>query len=111
MPLPLLPSIAVGGSLLTKWLSIAFIVGLISKIFIALGLGYFAFTGIDMGIDAIHLKLNSSLSGMPFDAKQLIDMAGITTILTWLINAYAFRVLVRGAKVALMQSKSIAHFS
>ena len=106
MPLPLVPIIAAGAPLLIRWLSVAFIAGLVARIIAAMGLSYFAFTGIDNGLDALQIAVNDSLTGMPFDVKQLLDMAGITTTIFWIIHAHAFGVLVRVSKFALYRRKS-----
>ncbi len=105
MALPLLPLIT-GGGLLAKFFSVAFIVGMIAKVLATLGLSYYAFVGIDASIDALQVQIDGTLTGMPFEVKNLLDMSGITTILTWLLNAHAFSVLVRLAKVSLMRTKA-----
>lgn len=109
MPAPLvaLPLIA-GGGLLAKFLSVAFLVGLFARFLAALGLGYFAFTGIDTALDDLQDAINGNLTGMPFDVKQLLDMAGITTILFWILNAHAFKVFISLSKFALFRTKIFA---
>lgn len=105
MAAPVLPILA-GGGLLMKFISVAFIVGLIARVIAALGLGFFAFTGLDQGLDSIQAAINTNLTGMPFEVKQLLDMAGITTILFWILNAHAFKVFVSVAKFSLFRRKS-----
>lgn len=105
MPIPLLPVITAGAPLLIRFLSVAFIVGLISRILLALGLTYFAFTGVDAAVDILQDLVNQNLSGTSANIKALLDMSGLTTVLTWLMTAQAFKLLVQTSKFALFRTK------
>lgn len=104
MPLPL---IAAGGSLLTTILSYTFIASLIARVLAALGLGVFAFVGLDQGLDALHGQINAHLGGAPADIKAILDMAGITTILFWIIQAHALRAVLRVGSIALFRTSKV----
>ena len=106
MPLPLLPVVAAGSSLLIRFLSVAFIVGLVARIMAALGFAYFSFKGIDVAVDALQAGINNSLGGMSYDAKQLLDISGVTTIITWIINAFGFRLFIKTSKAVMFRKKS-----
>ena len=97
MPLPV---IAAGGWI-ASLISVSFIVSIIVKVVAAFGFTVFAFIGLDIGLDALESQLNSHMSGIPLGAKQLLDMAGITTIVSWIIGAYAFRLYITAGKSIL----------
>lgn len=91
---------------LAALLSTTFIVSLIARIIAGLGFSVVAFVGIDLALDSLELQMESYLNGFPLSAKQLLDMAGVTTIVFWIIQAYAARVLLNAGKSVFMRTSS-----
>lgn len=89
-----LPAILLGGgsSIVTRFLGITFLVGIIARVIAGLGFTVVSFVGLDLGLDALDNQLTSYLSWFPIEVKALIDLAGITTVVKWIVGAYAFKV-------------------
>ncbi len=82
-------------------LSVPFIVGFIVRLLAMLGLSYYVFTGVDIAIDTIHDIIFDYIGTLPSAVVQLLDTAGVTTGLTWILNAYLFLVFIRLAHFTL----------
>lgn len=84
--------------LLALLISGTFIAGLVFRVIAALGFTVVSFVGLDLALDSLNSQMNTYLSDMPLTAKALLDMAGITTIVFWLTQAYAARVALSAAR-------------
>lgn len=104
-----LPAILLGGgsSILTRFLGITFIVGIIARVIAGLGFTVVSFVGLDLGLDALDNQLTSYLSGFPIEAKALLDMAGVTTMVKWVVGAYAFKVALGVGRSVFMRTSSV----
>lgn len=87
-------------------LSTAFIAHLIARVLGALGFSVIAFVGVDLALDSLELQLNTYLNGFPLSAKYLLDRAGVTTIVFWIVQAYAAKVLMSAGRAVLMRSSA-----
>ena len=99
MPIPILVG---GGYLLTAFCCLH------SRAYSSCISGYWYrcfFSGLDQGLDLLQASVNAALGGLTIDVKNLLDMSGITTGITWIINAHAFRLFVSiTGKVMFMRS-------
>ena len=103
MPLPV---IAAGGWL-ASFLTVGFIVSWITKIIAALGFTVVAYVGMEAGLDHLESLIDAQLNGLAFGLKQMLDLAGVTTVIHWLIEAVAFSMLIRAAKTTFMRSSKV----
>ena len=77
----------------------AILASLVFKVIALIGIAFFTLVGVSVGLDAIQAEMNQNLNGIPINALSLLRMSGITTVIHWILAAYAFRVLVSGAKM------------
>ena len=90
--------------LLAYFISGSFLAATLFRVLAALGFSVVGFVGLDNVLDSLQSQMNSYFTGLPLTAKQLLDMAGITTIVFWIVQAYAASALLRVGRSFLMRS-------
>lgn len=58
------------------------------KIFKALGIGLVVYLGSDFVIDSLITLLEGSISGIPSDVLQILELMGFSTGMTYLATAF-----------------------
>lgn len=92
-------------ALFTKIFSFGFLATLLAQILKYLGLSVVGFTAVDLVMDPLIAQFDSYLSGVPSAARSLIDLAGITTVVQWMISAYASAALIKYSGVFMSRTK------
>lgn len=74
---------------------------LIGRALLALGFGYFTFTGFSVGIDWIQHSMQSALGGMPADILNLVGFLWIDKALSMVFSAFAAALFIRGSTASV----------
>lgn len=87
--------------------SVTFITGVIVKVLAAMGLGFFALTGVDYYLSQLTIQIEGYTGSLPVNAVALVKMSGIYTIIHWIISAYAFRVTLQAGRMIFGSTRHI----
>ena len=87
MPLPIFGV----GALLS-----AIIIPLIVKVMLALGIGFVAYTGINLALDQAYDLIVSNFQAIPTAPLQLLAIANADVYFSMLFSAYGIRLVIAG---------------
>jgi len=83
----------------------AIIVPLIIKVMLALGIGFVAFTGINILLDQGYNLIVTNLQNIPTGPLQLMAIAKVDVYVTMLFSAYSIALTLKGMTAAGVLTK------
>jgi len=90
--MPLLPALYAFLAPFGVWMFRFFIVSLIGRVVVSLGLGFATYIGFETFIDFVAAEIASSFASLPSEVSAFVGLTKIDVAASMILSAYSWRV-------------------